>query len=281
MAVYSRVWVGLHLVEATLAHSGAAAADAALAEIGPLQELGPAHVDLLPTRGAVHLASMRPGEALADLTAFAAYIDAFGDYVRPFPWRGVLAQAQLATGDEAAARATAGEHVAAERHWGAPGRLSAALRTLARVHVGEPRELELLEEAIALVESTPLRLELARSRVALGLALRRAGRRTDARAALERGADIAYACHAIPLVEQAHEELSVLGARPRRYAFSGAGSLTASERRAAELAAGGATNRQIAQQLYVTVKTVESHLANAYRKLDIRSRRQLPAALSS
>jgi DNA-binding CsgD family transcriptional regulator len=55
--------------------------------------------------------------------------------------------------------------------------------------------------------------------------------------------------------------------------------LTASERRVADLAAAGQTNRDIAQSLYVTPKTVEVHLSNAYRKLDIRSRRELSRVL--
>ena len=70
-------------------------------------------------------------------------------------------------------------------------------------------------------------------------------------------------------------ELYAAGARPRTDARSGAAALTASERRVADLAAGGETNRDIAQSLYVTPKTVEVHLSNAYRKLGIRSRREL------
>ena len=63
--------------------------------------------------------------------------------------------------------------------------------------------------------------------------------------------------------------------------MSGAESLTASERRIAEMAAEGRTNRDIAQALFVTQKTVEMHLSNAYRKLDIRSRNELPARLAT
>ena len=75
-------------------------------------------------------------------------------------------------------------------------------------------------------------------------------------------------------------ELYAAGARPRTDALSGAAALTASERRVATLAAGGETNRDIAQTLYVTPKTVEVHLSNAYRKLGIRSRRELATALA-
>ena len=70
------------------------------------------------------------------------------------------------------------------------------------------------------------------------------------------------------------------GARPRSAARSGPGSLTPSERRVAKLAAEGRTNREIAQTLYVTPKTVEVHLSRAYRKLGVGSRRELLPALS-
>jgi len=83
------------------------------------------------------------------------------------------------------------------------------------------------------------------------------------------------------LEERAREELSLAGARPRRPQISGLEALTASERRVAELAAGGATNREVAQSLFVTVKTVEVHLSHVYRKLDIGSRRQLSAAFGA
>jgi DNA-binding CsgD family transcriptional regulator len=72
----------------------------------------------------------------------------------------------------------------------------------------------------------------------------------------------------------------VLGARPRRLAFSGVDSLTASERRIAEMAAGGMTNRLISEELFLTRKTIEKHLTNVYRKLDVSSRAELPVALS-
>ena len=69
-------------------------------------------------------------------------------------------------------------------------------------------------------------------------------------------------------------------ARPRRLALTGARSLTASERRVCDLAAAGRTNRQIAQDLFVTTSTVETHLRHAYRKLGVRSRDELAALLS-
>ena len=82
------------------------------------------------------------------------------------------------------------------------------------------------------------------------------------------------------LAEDVRTELYAAGARPRTAALSGAGALTASERRVAALAAEGASNRDIAQTLFVTPKTVEVHLSNVYRKLGIRSRRELSARSS-
>jgi DNA-binding CsgD family transcriptional regulator len=82
------------------------------------------------------------------------------------------------------------------------------------------------------------------------------------------------------LAETARAELRASGVRLRREALSGVESLTASERRIAELAAEGASNPEIAQALFLTVKTVESHLTHAYRKLDIAGRSELAEALS-
>ncbi len=77
-----------------------------------------------------------------------------------------------------------------------------------------------------------------------------------------------------------YDELAATGEKVRRYTPIGVESLTPSERRVAELAATGMTNRQVAQSLFLTVKTIETHLAAAYDKLGIRSRQQLPTALS-
>ena len=93
--------------------------------------------------------------------------------------------------------------------------------------------------------------------------------------------ELAHRCGATALVEAAAEQLRLAGARPRRIALSGRESLTPSERRAAELAAQGMTNKEIAQALFVTLRTVEMHLSNAYRKLGIASRRQLAVALGA
>jgi DNA-binding CsgD family transcriptional regulator len=142
-------------------------------------------------------------------------------------------------------------------------------------------ETERLREAVALLESTPARLEHARALVDLGAALRRGNQRSAARGELARGQELAFRCGARALVDRAHAELHAAGARPRTVALHGVDALTASERRVAELAADGLSNREVAQALFVTTKTVETHLGHAYRKLAVTGRDDLAGALTS
>src|SRR6185295_7525350 len=111
--------------------------------------------------------------------------------------------------------------------------------------------------------------------------LRRERRPSDAREPLRRALEIADGCAADSLVEHIRSELYATGARPRTTALGGVDALTASERRVATFAAEGQSNRDIAQALFVTPKTVEVHLSNAYRKLGIRSRRELAGVLAA
>jgi DNA-binding NarL/FixJ family response regulator len=115
--------------------------------------------------------------------------------------------------------------------------------------------------------------------VALGAALRRANRRAEARAPLARALEQADRSGMLLLARRAREELHAIGARPRRSAVSGPGALTPAEHRVAQLAARGCGNRAIAERLYVTQRTVETHLTHAFQKLDIHSRAELAAAL--
>jgi DNA-binding CsgD family transcriptional regulator len=164
------------------------------------------------------------------------------------------------------------------REWGTPRGIGAALRGAGLVESGSDG-IELLEESVETLRHSPARLELARSLTELGSALRRANRRSDARAPLRKALDIAHRCSATVIEARAREELAATGARPRRAALDGIEGLTPSELRVATMAAAGRGNREIAQELFVTVKTVETHLGSAYRKLDISSRRELPRAL--
>src|SRR5262249_27118951 len=135
-------------------------------------------------------------------------------------------------------------------------------------------------EAVDVLADSPAKLEHAKARTDLGAALRRGNQRSKAREQLRHAVELATICGAKPLVNRAEAELLATGARPRRIAVSGIESLTPSERRVAEMAAEGPTNREIAQALFVTSKTVEVHLSNAYRKLGIASRSQLAAVLA-
>jgi DNA-binding NarL/FixJ family response regulator len=111
--------------------------------------------------------------------------------------------------------------------------------------------------------------------------LRRDNRRVEARQLLRRALDVAHQVGAGALARRADTELRATGARPRRVQLSGLESLTASERRIAELAADGLTNRQIAQTLFVTARTVEGHLTNVFNKLDVKDRTEMRSALST
>jgi len=127
---------------------------------------------------------------------------------------------------------------------------------------------------------SPARLELARALIDLGAAHRRAGSRARARELLREGLDLAHALGGLALAARARQELVTAGGRPRRDAMRGRDALTPGELRVAQLAAGGQTNRQIAQALFVTQRTVENHLTSTYGKLQITSRSGLSAALA-
>jgi DNA-binding CsgD family transcriptional regulator len=194
------------------------------------------------------------------------------------PWRCIraLALAGLDRHDEAVLLAR--EEVEVARRFGTPGVVGRSLRVLGTV---DPEHgIAHLQEAVGVLERSTRRYELAVANAALGTALRLARRPTEAREPLRRALDLAHRCGADGLEQRARSELYATGARPRSAERSGPGSLTPSERRVAELAAAGRTNKDIAQTLYVTLKTVEVHLSSSYRKLGISSRRELEQALA-
>jgi DNA-binding CsgD family transcriptional regulator len=161
----------------------------------------------------------------------------------------------------------------------APRRHGIALATAGKLDPGEAG-LTCLRDAVETLERCGARLERARSLAELGIALRQRGELAHAREALFRSLDEAHACGGWALADRARAELVASGARPRRHALRGPESLTSAELRVVRLAADGLTNRQIAQTLFVTAKTVEAHLSHAYAKLGIRSRAQLGPALT-
>ena len=235
---------------------------------------------VLAARGQLRLEQGRLEEAAADLLELDRLSKGWG-VLGAFapPARICAARALVAIGERERARAKAEAALAHARRWGAPTLLGYALRTVAMTTDGDER-LAALEEGAAVLEGSPSRLVRAEALADLGAALRRGGRRADARPLLREALELARRCGAAALAHRAYDELAATGERVRRYTPIGVESLTPSERRVAELAANGMTNRQIAQTLFVTVKTIETHLAAVYDKLGIRSRQQLPAALT-
>ena len=226
----------------------------------------------------VLLAEGRAEEALAHADVFQSHAG-WRRHPRYVPWRSLKAQALDRLGRREEAVTLAADELEIARAWGSPGTVGRSLRVLGTIEREDG--LDHLEEACAVLEQAPARLERAKALAALGEALRRARRPTDAREPLRKALELAEVSGATALVERIRSEIYATGARPRTTALSGVGSLTASERRVAGLAADGLSNRDIAQTLYVTPKTVEVHLGNAYRKLGIASRRELPDALAS
>ncbi|MGZ4298795.1 MAG: ATP-binding protein, partial [Solirubrobacteraceae bacterium] len=195
------------------------------------------------------------------------------------PWRSAAALLLGEMGRQDEARALAADELRRAETFGAPRAIAIALRAHALVGPAAER-VERLKRALELLEPVPARLEHARVLVDLGATHRAAGHRAAARAPLLDGLALAARCGGSALERRARAELAAIGIRPRTTDRSGAQSLTPSERRVAQLAAAGQTNREIAQTLFVTEKTVETHLGRAFRKLDVTSRRQLPDVLA-
>jgi len=233
-------------------------------------------------RGRLRLAQGRPAQALAEFESSRSLTkpEIWGFEMRDniLQARSGAALACLRLGEQERARELAISELADARAFGAPRALGVALHAAGLAH-GGGRGLALLEESVAVLRESPALLDRAHSLAELGAALRRLGRRAAARDPLAEALDLAARCGARPLAMRLREELRATGARPRSEWRSGVESLTPSELRVARLAAEGRTNREIAQELYVTMKTVESHLARVYDKLDIAGRAELPRVL--
>ncbi len=233
---------------------------------------------LLEARARLHLADGDPADALADATEAGRRLLEDFTIISPYlPWRATAARAALALEDHAAARELIEQELELSRRLGAPACIARGLR-IAGLIEGGAAGLRLLEQAADTIPASPPRLERIRALVDLGAALRRANKRAAAREPLKEAHRLARNGGATALAERAREELAVLGARPRK-APAARDQLTASERRVAELAQQGLTNKTIAQTLFVTTKAVEWHLHHAYQKLNINSRKQLAQAL--
>jgi DNA-binding CsgD family transcriptional regulator len=197
------------------------------------------------------------------------------------PWRSTaaLALAHLGRRDEAAAMAEA-ELAPAER-FGAPVAIVGALHARAVAEPDDAARVALCERALAVAAGTPALLEAVRARLVLGSTLARMGRRIEARDALRPALADADGVGAVLLAQRARRELVATGLRPRQAATEGAAALTPRQRQVCELAAAGKGNRQIAQALFLSIKTVETHLAAGYRKLGVGTRAELAAQLAA
>jgi DNA-binding CsgD family transcriptional regulator len=234
-------------------------------------------------RGRLRAAQGRAQEGLEDFLECGQRGVNFGRVSRGsvlYPWRCEAAPAHSALGNTREARRLAREELEAARAFGRPGALGIAQRNRGLVEGGE-RGLALLSEAVRTLEGAQSPLELARALSDYGAALRRAGRRMEAREQLEQGLDLAHRLGARRIAALARAELILAGAKPRRDAITGRDALTAGELRVARLAAQGMTNREIAQALFITTKTASAHLTHIYRKLEITRRAQLADALAS
>jgi ATP/maltotriose-dependent transcriptional regulator MalT len=235
--------------------------------------------DLLEARARLHLAQGRPNVGLEDLQEYGRRVELWGS-ANPLAsrWRTRASAALLAMGDTHGARAIAHDDVERARRWGAASGIGLALRATALAQNGTA-SIDRLREAATVLERSPAQLDHARTLVELGAALRRANQRKEARQALGDGLYLADLCGARLLVDHARTELRAAGGRSSDPWGAGAQRLTASERRVAELAAEGLSNPEIAQSLFVTRKTVETHLGRVYQKLAISGRGKLKDAL--
>ncbi|MCO8277097.1 AAA family ATPase [Actinoplanes sp. TRM 88003] len=233
---------------------------------------------LLQSRARLRWAQNRPADAITDLRTAAGRWAELGVRHPAFAsWRADLVAPLIAAGDHPADLAAA--HLKLAEAAEAPGPLSAALRTAALVAPRDQR-LSLLSRAVDVCAGTSEHLASAHAATVYGAALRRAGRRDEARHFLRTAWEAAAAGGAHRLATRAMTELHATGARPRRPATHGPDALTDAEKQITALAADGLTNREIAQHLTLSRRTVETHLAHAYAKLAITSRRDLGAALN-
>ena len=270
------------LTEALIEGGDPDGADTALHGFGVADEIepGPTTNFLLRSRALLHMAHGRTEQGIEDMLEFGRRDELWGG-ANPLAsrWRSHAAMGFIALGENENARLLAAEDVERARGWGLPGGIGVALRTLALAE-GGPQGVKRLREAAAIHESSPARLEHARTLTELGAALRRANSRAEARGVLQEGLELAEGSGAGAVAGQARTELRAAGGRSSDPGADGVGQLTASERRVAELAAKGNSNPEIAQTLFVTRKTVETHLGHVYSKLGIAGRGELGRALA-
>lgn len=234
---------------------------------------------LLEARARMRLADGEVAGALEDLLECGRRQVAWQmDNPAILPWRSLAALAHRALGSPGRAARLAHQELEQAEAWGAPRTLGISLRTVA-VTVRGREGLKRLETSVGLLEEAGATLEQARSLVEYGTLRFEAGHARLGRETARRGLELARQCGAVGLADLARERLRAFGARPRRTHTAGASALTDRERRVAVLAARGLTNREIADTLFITQRTVENHLTSGFRKLGITGRRELAPLL--
>lgn len=233
---------------------------------------------LAHSRAELLLAHGEDRRGVAELLAYGARNAELGWSGCATPWRSQAGLALDRLGEHNRGQALIAEELDLAHRSGALRAVGVATAATGLLATG-PRRLELLTEAVQLLAGTGARLDHARALVRLGAELTRTGRAADARQPLRQAHDLALHCHATTLAAHASQGLRRAGARPRRTSLTGVDSLTPAEQRVAETVAAGHTNRHTAQQLFLTEKTIETHLARVFRKLGVRTRHELNAAL--
>jgi DNA-binding CsgD family transcriptional regulator len=196
------------------------------------------------------------------------------------PWRSTAAVALAHLGRREEAAVLADAEVDLAQRFGAPVPIAHALHARAVAEAQDAERVARCESALGVIADVPAVLQRVRLRLELGAALARMGRRLEARAALRPALADADAVGAVLLAQRARRELAATGLRPRQAAIEGVAALTPRQRQVCELAAAGKGNRAIAQELFLSVKTVETHLAAGYRKLGVNARADLAARLA-
>lgn len=233
---------------------------------------------LFGARGRIRLLRGDPHGALEDQLRCGQVLEAAGiGNPALAAWRSRAALIHHRFGESGEATRLAGAELDLARRWGAARPIGIALLANGIIH----DDLDTLTESVEVLADSPARLEQARARFHLGLALHARDRSEDARAQLRQTYRLARECGADALVERSGEAITRAGGRRPRAPRTGAALLTARQRRIAELAADGRTNRQIAEEQYLTLRTVEHHLTGVYQVLGIDRREELAAALAA
>ena len=235
----------------------------------------------LDSRGRLQLSLGDPAAALPDFLACGKALARRGGVDAPasFPWRSQAAFALVGLGDRDRAREMASEELSLAEKSQIPGVVAEALIAMAIVEDGMAG-IARLRTAVEILDDSPRMLTRIRAITVLGGMLRRNQRAREARDHLKSALDLAHRHGAVALADDARQELIVAGGRPRRPTTTGLDALTPSERRVAQLVAQGLTNRQIAHFLFVSPRTVTTHLTHIYQKIGLSSRSELSALLT-